>query len=178
MDPILVIKDEITLDPLGRGYTPMTDKQVADDMNTAYRDGPYDSDSLFKYLTMERFRTGTLYGRLVLVAGSRPVRAGNVWEIPPLPLGASDVDITITQTHIASASTFLRLLDVDRTSSLLLTDSRMGSILDDLSIGGCEALGPGDKATIQAMSIGQQTRAEELGIGRVREGHVNTARAL
>jgi len=31
------LKDEITTDPLGRGYFGMTDQQVADDLNTSYR---------------------------------------------------------------------------------------------------------------------------------------------
>lgn len=32
------LKDEITNDPLGRGYGDMTDQDVADDLNTAYRE--------------------------------------------------------------------------------------------------------------------------------------------
>lgn len=32
-----VIKDELTTDPLARGYSGMTDAQAADDLNTAYR---------------------------------------------------------------------------------------------------------------------------------------------
>lgn len=31
------LKTEITVDELGRGYSSMTDQQVADDLNTAYR---------------------------------------------------------------------------------------------------------------------------------------------
>jgi len=34
---MLALKDEIDNDPLGRGYSAMTDQEVADDLNTAYR---------------------------------------------------------------------------------------------------------------------------------------------
>lgn len=33
-----VLKDELTADPLGRGYSGMTDAEAADDLNTAYRE--------------------------------------------------------------------------------------------------------------------------------------------
>lgn len=36
---------ELSTDPLGRGYSGMTDQQAADDLNTAYRDSPLDSIS-------------------------------------------------------------------------------------------------------------------------------------
>ena len=38
MADIAGIKAEIDADPLGRGYAGMTDQQVADDLNTAYRE--------------------------------------------------------------------------------------------------------------------------------------------
>lgn len=38
MADIQALSIEITDDPLGRGYSTMTDQQVADDLNTAYRE--------------------------------------------------------------------------------------------------------------------------------------------
>ena len=35
--PDLILKPEVLSDPLTRGYSGMTDEQVADDLNTIYR---------------------------------------------------------------------------------------------------------------------------------------------
>ena len=37
MADLKALSNEITDDPLGRGYSAMTDQQIADDLNTAYR---------------------------------------------------------------------------------------------------------------------------------------------
>jgi len=158
---------ELSTDPLTRGYAGMTDAQKVTSLNAVDRDGPHDPTALLQYLTLERFRTGTLYGRLQLVAGARPVRAGAGWGIAPLPIGAADADITVTQDQIAAAQALLRYVDTDTTAAVTLLDSRITSILDDLGpsgAGGCEAIGGGDKTAIQALSQNQQSRAQELGL--------------
>ena len=39
----VVLRNEVRNDPLGQGYSGMTDRQVADDMNSVYRDVSVDS---------------------------------------------------------------------------------------------------------------------------------------
>lgn len=172
-----IIGAELTNDPLGRGYAGMGDAEAkAADMNTKYRNGPHDPGILLQYLTLERFRTGTLYGRLRMVAGSRPVKDGAAWTIPPVPLGVGDADVALTQQHVASAASLLRYVDTDSDLVVTLLDSRITSILNNLANGGgCEAIGGGDKAAIEAMSTGVQTRGRELGVGVVTVGDIQTA---
>lgn len=179
MGRIDILKAELEPnDPLGRGYAGMDDEAAAVDLNTVYRDGPHDTGALLQYLTLERFRTGTLYGRLRLVAHSRPVKDDAAWTIPPLPLGASDADVAITQQHIAAAASLLRYVDTDSALAVTLLDSRITSILSNLTAngGGCGAIGSGDKTAIEALSTGVQSRATELGVGVVYPGHIQTAR--
>ena len=174
------LKSEIDTDPLARGYAGMTDQQVADDMNLFNRDAPATSQAILQYLTLERFRQGSLYGRLMMVALSRPVRDGaSNWSIPPVPLGVSDADIAITQEHIAAANAILRYADVDVATTVTLLDTRFDALLDDIGPTGCEAIGANDKTALQALSQNQQSRAMELGIGgHIKESDVAFARSL
>jgi len=178
MVDIPTLKTEIDTDPLARGYAAMNDAAVAADLMTIYRDAPASSQALLEYLTLERFHTGSLYGRLRMVANSMPVRDGaNTWTIPPLPIGLAGADVAISQDHIASAAALLRFVDTDTALTVTLLDSRITNILDDLALAGCEAIGAADKTAIQALSQSQQSRASELGLGIVKEGHVQIARA-
>ncbi len=50
-----ILADELTNDPLARGYAGMTDSQARDDVNTAYRDAPaaVRVDQVRQYLTTQ-----------------------------------------------------------------------------------------------------------------------------
>ena len=175
MADLQILRTELLIDPLGRGYSGMTDQQAADNLNMVNRESPPNSAALLQYLTLERFRTGTLYGRLKLVADSRPTRAGNAWAIPPLPIGVADADVVITQQHISAAATILRYVDTDTGLAVSVLDTRLNVILDALTA--CEAIGPNDKTAIRALSENQRSRGIEIGFGLVRPGDVQNARA-
>lgn len=55
--PLDVLKAEIDGDPLVRGYAGMTNQQIADDINTAYRDNwrPISSSQLFEAIDSTEF---------------------------------------------------------------------------------------------------------------------------
>lgn len=92
-DRIAIISSEITVDPLVRGYSAMSNKEVADDMSeTAYRPADGGVADMIRYLATHDNRTNEggdtnatlMLGRLRLVAESEPYtdpfhRAG-VWE--------------------------------------------------------------------------------------------------
>ena len=169
-----ILSDELTNDPLARGYGAMTDQEAADDLNLIYREAP-DGGAILEYLVLEAYRQGGLYGRIRMVANSRPVKDGNSWSIPPVPFGVSDADVTIGQSHITSASAFLRYTEPDFHIAVPITEARLGTILDKLTA--CDAIGPNDKAALAALADNQQSRGSELGIGHVKTGHVQQARA-
>ena len=180
MANLQALKAELLAGHPDTGAYNVDDAIAADEINALNRDAPADSIALLRYLTLERFRQGTLYGRLQLVACNRPVKDGNSWSIPELPLGANDADVAITQENIAAAATLLRFVDTDTADSVNLLDSRLDAILDSVgpTPGGCDAIGAADKTALQGLSQNQQSRAMELGLGVVRPGTVQMARAL
>ena len=60
-----------------------------DELHALNLDGPPDTTAFREYLAYERFRTGTLYGRLQMVANVQVAKNGTGWEIPDQPLGPS-----------------------------------------------------------------------------------------
>jgi hypothetical protein len=100
---------------------------------------------------------------------------GGTNQIPPVPLGVGGALQVPTFDQIQSAASFMRILDTDTGFAVSLLDSRIDSILNDLTAS--DAIGSGDKTAIQALSQNQQSRATELGLGRVNAGDVNQARA-
>jgi len=150
---------------------------AADEWNALNRDGPPTGEGLLQYIILERFRTGTLYGRIKMVSDSRPLRAGNGWEFAPLPLGVSDADIVPTQDQVAAACAFIRMVDTDTSLVVSLLDSRIDNILNDLGPAGIEAIGAGDKTAIQGFSQGVQSYSTEKGYGPLKAGDIAQARA-
>lgn len=172
----VALRSELDTDPLTRGYSAMDDAAAAADLNTLYRDAPPDEGALLQYVTLERFRTGNLYGRIKMVAETTTLRAGNSWELPPMPLGVGGVDVVPTYDQVQSAAAFMRFLETDTVFAVSLIDSRADTILSDLVAVG--AMGGGDKTAIQALSQNQQSRATELFGVPVNIGDVQNARAL
>jgi hypothetical protein len=155
------------------------DNQIAaNQLNAVNREGPPDPLSLLQYITLERFRTGTLYGRLKMLSDVRKVRAGNSYEFVPVPLGAGDADIVPSQEQVAAASALMRYVDTDTEVALSLLDSRIDNILNDLGPSGAGAISAVDKTAIQGFSQNRQSRVQELNIGFVRVGDVEFARSL
>ncbi len=136
-------------------------------LNAVNRDAAAAAETIRNYFLLERKNAMALMGRLEIIADSA--------EDDVDPLG--DL-VTMTNVHITAAKTMLRIIDPGSEFSLDFNDSRFGSLLDDLAGGsGAKAINPADKTAILAFSTNKQSRATEIGLGLVRVGHVQIARA-
>jgi len=121
MSKIDIIKTEITVDPLTRGYSIMSDAEVATDMNTLYRPADGSVAEMVRYLTTHDNRSNEggdtnatlIMGRLITAADSQPYtdpfnRAG-VWEAggsganEQIALSAAGNTVTFGSTHDISS---------------------------------------------------------------------------
>jgi hypothetical protein len=172
---ILDLKTEIDGDPLVRGYVGMTDLQVANDMNTLYRDADGNIQDLFDYLVFETSRTNNgadttatyLWGRLQHVADSA-VGAN------PFGTGVSGNDVTLAMKH--AATSFMSYVQNNLITTNFNADTRFDAILQLLDDAGI--LKPSDITAIKGFSQNLQTRGNELFGRTVKEGHVTQARSI
>lgn len=162
------LRTELDDDPLVRGYSGMDDAAAAVDINDIfYRPAVASIETLRNYFLLERKNSMALMGRLKIVSDS---------AVGADPLGDT---LSLTLEHITAATTMFLIVTPSSVFSLDLNDSRFDQLLNYLAGGsGAKVISPGDKTAIQALSENQQTRANELGLGRVREGTVAQARAL
>lgn len=181
MGRIAVIKSEIDGDPLTRSYVGMTDIQVANDMNTAYRDAPADQGSLFNYLALEKAREDPAEGLSTHTEGLSTHIYGRLRRAADGVIG-TDVFVvggaSLTDNRKDACVTFLQIVDADRLGSITdnLNSTKFGDLLDEVIAAG--VMKSGDKTAIVALSQNMQSRGTELGVGVVYEGHVAAARAL
>jgi len=172
MTKITILADEITNDPLSVGYSGFTDQQIVDSMNGLTRPILATIDSILDDMRTNKNRTNTgsnpgdlvsdfVYGRLELVAdgsaGSSPFDASNAFSL--------------TQKMIVSAKTMLNILNIQNQSNEI--NINFDEILTDLVDAG--VLGTVDRTRILALTDNQQSRGNELGIGRVSLGNVAEA---
>jgi len=169
------IKAEIDADPLTRGYSGMTDDQVADDMNLLIYDAPASPGALLDYLLSTEFRNGNLYGRINMIASLQPSSVG---EFPTLPLGASEAQVAITGRQVAAAKAMTRLVSPEGDIASPLTDTEIDNLVIELGLTGAEAMGAANRSAILALSQNKQSRARVLGLPVVREGDVQIARGI
>jgi len=133
----VILHDELTTDPLTRGYSTMTDAEAADDLNTSYRTH-----------TLQRLDQADVYNAVALTefAALAQAEKQETWDI----------------IHIGGPSgLWVRPGDTAR--------ARL------INIFGAQS------DTIQALAVlltRDISRAEELGLGTVKPGHVAKARAL
>lgn len=150
MADLAALKTELTTDPLGRGYAGMTDVQAADSLNAVNRPVEVPAHDVIRYLALVD-KWGTI---------ASDARHGNItaakqtWCVNFVEILAIFNDFDLQDASVLSAVT-ARL------------DEGIGHGYIDAS----------DKATILALGDNKQSRAQELGIGRVREGTVTQARA-
>lgn len=160
------LKDELTVDPLGRGYSGMSDQQVVDDLALVNRNAPAAAETIRSYCLLEEKGGTNIWGRIQIVAES---------SVGDDPIGES---VVLTLDHIAAAKAFMEAIANSSSFSFDLSDTRFDRILSSLAAGqGCKAIAAADKTAIQNFSINQQSRATELGLGTVRVGTVQQARA-
>jgi len=133
----VILHDELTTDPLTRGYSTMTDAEAAADLNSTYRTH-----------TLQRLDQADVYNTIVpseFIALTEAERQ-EIWDI----------------IHVGgSAGLWVRSGDTARARFIAI----FGAQSD----------------TIQALLVlitQDITRAQELGLGTVKPGHVAKARAL
>lgn len=131
---IAALQTELTTDPLGRGYSGMTDSQAANSLNTANRDGPdreiVSSHELFEAIVPAEW--GSL-------SAAEKQRVQTI-----LAMGQVNLKGANTRANLATAF----------------------------------GAGTTTRSNLQALQAGPKiSRAIELGLGTVGDGHVASARA-
>ena len=144
----LLIRDEITNDPLGRGYAGMSDQAVADSLNTK------DRTKLIPISSNELLAWSVYDGRLARI------KAG-------IDGGVDDVDKSLCEVCYI-------LIKRDNTDLDLNEQSRVDMLDALVSYGRLTDAERTDLYTRATLDI---TRAQELGIRRVRVGDVSQARS-
>ena len=176
MGKLQTIKTEIDTDPLVRGYGAMSDLAVADDMNLVYRDAEGGISGMLRYCFENKSRTNngtdttatSLLGRLTVVSESS---AGTD------PMGTTT---NLTQQNVHNAKALLAILLSPHLDTVDFVNTEIVGLLENMSggAGNAKVWKTADVDAIKALSQNQQSRGMELGVGRVREGGVASARAL
>jgi hypothetical protein len=141
------LSEELASDPLGRGYSSLTDSAIVDDLNSVYR------EKNVVITSAELLAWSASSGRL---ASLKAAISGGIDDNAKSLAEAAYLMITRDET------------------SLDLSLSDRVQMLDGLVAYGI--LTAGDKAELVAKSTEPCSRAEELGLGRVRTGTVSRAR--
>ncbi len=143
------LKEELDTDPLGIGYSLMSDSEVADSLNLANReiDVPAPMRSILAYL----------------------ITAGKFKGIQTAATGASDLS--------NACAGFLFVANNVNFSDLDLTHPAIASMFDTMKAGA--VISESDQAAILSLGKKIVSRAEEIGISRlpVKPGHVQGARS-
>lgn len=159
------LKAELLAGHPDTGAYNVDDTIAADEINAVNRPAPADINSLRNYFLLERKNSMALMGRLEVIANG---------SIGADPLGDT---VVLALGHITAAKTLLNILNAASSFSLDLNDARFGTLLNDIAATGAKVIAPADKTILLGLSTNQISRADELGLGRVRTGEVERARA-
>ncbi len=121
------LKDELTIDPLGRGYNGMTDQQAADDLNSEYIDEDRTSmtgDEVFQSIESQAIWDGlTAAARLEFLALCgrdiiNPFGAANVNLVKSIfgDISATVAALAVARVRIISRAQDLKLSEVSRSA--------------------------------------------------------------
>ena len=169
----IALAAELTVDPLARGYSAMSDSEAAADLNTEYRPAKNFITAMMEYLVNKKHRTNQggddtfspIIGRLYHIARS------NDGDDPFSRAGAyTGLDIQ----HIHACQTFITIFESSQLEDLDYNDT-------NLPWGFVEASGAWSTthtSEMQALSNNQISRAVELGFGVLRDGDVVYARSI
>ena len=145
---------------------------ASDELNAINRPAVVGAVDVLDYLVENTHRVGSLYGRIAFVAG---LARGD-----DLPMGNAEASIgTADLKHIAAAKCLLRFT-TEPAPATPLSQTAIDSAIDALAGGAdnAQCMGPAHKSALQGLVDDLQSRAQELGLGRVRPGDVVAARAL
>jgi len=170
------LADELTNDPLTRGYSGMNDQAAADDLNLLLYSGPSNVEAVFTYLALETRRTNN---------GSDTVASsllGRIRSVASETIGQNMHGGTraCDWIHRTTCQGFLEIINSPLFGQFDFTDSRMGDDTIGMLQGLVDAqcIGSGDRTAIMALSQNLRARGEVLGFGRVTHSDIINARAL
>lgn len=174
-----ILRTEITTDPLVRGYSGMTDLQVADDMNLLNRPDTASIEAVIKFMLMDNtYKTDgddtqdrSIWQRMkevVAMANTPSVSTANPWGSTSI---GSITEIRQVKTH--QLVEFFTL-SAQGNLSVDLTDSNFQVYLAGAEAAGC--LSAAQETSLLALSDNLKSRGQELGIGTIRENNVTEAR--
>ena len=174
-----ILKTEISGDPLTRGYSGMTDLEVATDINLVYRPDNPSIETILKFLLLENtYKTDgsdtqdrAIWQRMKEVVALAETPTGAVAN----PWGSSSLGTT---TEIQQIKTHQLVeyftLAAQGNLSIDLTDSNFTVYLAGAQSAGC--MSEAQETALLALGDNLQSRAAELGLPIVREGNVQEAR--
>lgn len=174
MTDYVALNSELTIDPLTRGYSSMSDAEAAADLNTVYRPVAGGIAGMMQYCATHKNRTNTggdltgssLMGRLHHVAGAA------VGSDPFDQQGSYTLELA--EKHAAQA--FVSLLESPQLATLDYLDTEIEVFYDNCTDAGIWKVA--DVTALKGLSQNQITRGSELGFGKVREADVTVARAI
>lgn len=154
-----ILTAELTDDPLGRGYSAMSDQEVADSLNTADRP----TRSLVPIWQIEKHAVENGY-RLAIESSA------DQWTATP------EEGHEQANQVCAAAKLAVRYLECPRFENLDMDLASTQAMVAGLVAGGVITQDAAD--AIDAMADGLTTRAAELGLPRIDQAHAHSAREL
>ena len=179
---LTTIKTELDTDPLVRGYSGMSDKAAADDMNTIYRPGNAAAGALFNYLAKETAKDHSsevaathILGRLIRVNDAGKAGVGDETFLTTETPGPFT---NLTGAGLDACRTLLAVAEQDRLASLVqvMSETKFVDLLNAVKDAG--VMKPADVTAIQALSDNKQSRASELGLSDVTTAEIRWARQI
>ena len=142
----LKLKDELVVDPLGRGYSGMTSQEKADDLNTAYRSTQFASVNVVRQyliaqidgsgvdqrssidMIREYFEQGTVRGVSAseTAPAARRSAAGMIWYM--LQREDSDAGFPLDNSNISA--NFIAISSDGGSGPSILTNTQLNDIAD------------------------------------------------
>ena len=182
MGRLQVIRTELDTDPLSRGvaYTG-TDVAAAIDLNTKYRPNEIDIATLLKFLVLDNVHSTdgndtqdrAIWQRMLEVRSLAVVPSAAVAN----PWGSTAIG-NVTEIRQVKTHQLVSWIELSAQGNLRINtaDSNFQVYVAGAQAAGC--MSTAQETALNALSDDQQTRGEELGVGRVSETDVNRARAL
>ena len=171
-DKITKIKNELTVDELGRGYSGMTAEQKAASLNAPDRPADGSATGMLQWLATHKNRSndGSDTVGTAMLGRLRSVAEAAVGD-DPFGRGVGN-EVTLPQKHAAQA--FLILVSSEAVV-LDFTNTDVGLFFDEME--SATVWKPADTTALQALSQNKQSRGQEIGAGHVRVGHILEAEA-
>lgn len=174
MPNFALLADELTVDPLSRGYAGMTDAEAQADISSFYRDGPADPGALFNYLAKETSREDAAEGVATAIFG----RLHRVNELGSAAIGtAIFFTANMADEELDACRTILAIAQQDRLQSIaqVMTETKFETMLNHAK--DCGVMKAADVTAIQALSQNKQRRDHEIGFGSATVAHITRVRA-